>query len=94
MEKKLVNLWYDEEGDFLEVTWDRNPGYFTETEDDRIMVNLDMEGNVQGFHIVGLSSIQSVPVNVNLVPSKPKNTPEEIEGWKKQSRLRTKRRQK
>jgi uncharacterized protein YuzE len=94
MEKKLVNLWYDEEGDFLEVTWDRNPGYFTETEDDRIMVNLDMEGNVQGFHIVGLSSIQGVPVNVNLVSSKPKNTPEEIEGWKKQSRLRTKRRQK
>ena len=93
MAKKSVNLWYDEEGDFLEVTWDRNPGYFTETEDDRIMVNVDMEGNIQGFHILGLSTIKGAPLNVDLTPDRPKNTPEEMERWKRQSRERDKRRQ-
>lgn len=94
MEKKSVNLWYDEEGDFLEITWDRNPGYFSETEDDRVMVNVDMDGNVQGFHILGLSTIKGAPLNVELTPSKPKNTAEEMERWKQQSRERDKRRQK
>jgi uncharacterized protein YuzE len=94
MEKKLVNLWYDEEGDFLEVTWERKPSYFSETEDDRVMVNLDMEGNIQGFHILGLSTIRGAPLDVDLTPAKPKNTPEEIAEWQRLTRERAKRRQK
>lgn len=93
MEKKSVNLWYDEEGDFLEVVWERNPGYFSETEDDRVMVNLDMEGNVQGFHVLGLSAIRGAPLDVDLTPAKPRNNPEEIAEWQRLTRERAKRRQ-
>jgi hypothetical protein len=90
---KVSKLWYDEEGDFLEVTWDRNPGYFDSTEDDRVMVNLDIEGNVQGFHILGFSTIRGAPLKVDLTSAEPKNTPEEIEEWQQLTRERAKRRQ-
>lgn len=93
MEKKSVNLWYDKEGDFLEITWDIKPGYFTETEDDRVMVNVDMEGQVQGFHILGISTIKGHPFEVSLAPDMPKNTPEEIEKWRQQTRERARRKQ-
>ena len=70
MADKKVTLWYDEEGDFLEVMWDTKPGYFTPTEDDRVMANVDMEGNAQGFHILGVSTIKGKPFEVALA-SKP-----------------------
>ena len=92
-ERARVNVWYDEEGDYLDVTWDRNPGYFTGSADDRVMVNVDMEGNIQGFHILGLSTIKGAPLDVDLTPAEPRNTPEEMERWKQQTRERAKRRQ-
>jgi uncharacterized protein YuzE len=66
MAAEQVNLWYDAEGDFLEVIWKVKPGYFTETEDDRVMVKVDMEGNVLGFHILGVSTIKGKPFEVLL----------------------------
>ena len=47
MEK--VKVWYDSEGDFLEVIFENKEGYFKETESDQIMEKVDMEGNVIGF---------------------------------------------
>lgn len=52
MSDTKVKLWYDQEGDYMEVIWDTKPGYFTATEDDRVMVMVDTKGNVQGFHIL------------------------------------------
>lgn len=66
MAAEQVNLWYDAEGDFLEVIWEVKPGYFTETRDDRVMVKVDMEGNVLGFHILGVSTIKGKPFDVIL----------------------------
>jgi uncharacterized protein YuzE len=66
MAAEQVNLWYDAEGDFLEVIWEVKPGYFTETGDDRVMVKVDMEGNVLGFHILGVSTIKGKPFDVIL----------------------------
>lgn len=66
MADKQVNLWYDAEGDFLEVIWEVKPGYFTETEDDRVMVKVDMAGNVLGFHVLGVSTIKGKPFEVTL----------------------------
>lgn len=74
MTAKKVTLWYDQEGDFLEVVWDTQPGYFTETTDDRVMANVDMGGNVQGFHILGVSTIKGKPFEVTLASKPQKET--------------------
>jgi hypothetical protein len=93
-ERSKVNVWYDEEGDYLDVTWGTGKTYYTETEDDRVMALVDLEGTIQGFKIGGLSTIKGAPLNVDLTPARPKNTPEEMEHWKQPSRERDQHRQK
>jgi len=36
MEKEIV-IWYDKEGDYFEVIFERKEGYFRETENDAVM---------------------------------------------------------
>ena len=62
-----MNVRYDREGDMLELWWKNDPGYYTATSDDRVEVQLDAEGNVQGFLIWGLSKVES-SVSVELPP--------------------------
>ena len=54
---KRVNIWYDPEGDFLEVIWERKAGEFVETKDGRADIKLDDDGNVLGFQIQAVSKI-------------------------------------
>jgi len=67
VERDLVKLWYDPEGDYLEVTFERRKeGFFRETEDDRVMERVDTEGNVLGFSIQKVSSLKGKPFEVAL----------------------------
>ncbi len=62
MAPKSVKLWFDPEGDFLEVLFDvSRPGHFRETADDRVMEKVDDQGNIIGFSILRVSSIKSAP---------------------------------
>ena len=58
MAEKRVNIWYDPEGDYLEVIFEQREGYFRETEDDRVMEKVDTEGRVLGFSILGVGSLK------------------------------------
>ncbi|AHY48399.1 Hypothetical Protein RradSPS_3116 (plasmid) [Rubrobacter radiotolerans] len=42
-------VYYDPEGDFMEVTFERRPGFFRETEDDRFMEKVDAEDPALGW---------------------------------------------
>jgi uncharacterized protein YuzE len=64
MEK--VRVWYDPEGDYLEVIFKKKEGYFRETESDQIMEKVDMDGNVIGFSILKVSSIKGRPLELSL----------------------------
>jgi len=66
VERNVVKLWYDPEGDFIEVIFERKEGYFRETDDDRVMEKVDIEGNVLGFSIQKVSSLQGKPFEVAL----------------------------
>ena len=60
MAKTSVTVWYDPEGDFLEVLFDASrPGYFRETQDDRVMEKVDEHGALLGFSIIGVASLGS-----------------------------------
>ena len=70
-QNQKINVWYDEAGDYLDVSWGSGHSYYTATKDDRVMALVDMEGNVLGFKIDGISAIQDKPLNVDLHPLKP-----------------------
>ena len=56
--EKQVKIWYDKEGDYLEVLFDNKPGYFKETSNDSIMEKIDSNGNILGFSILKVSSLK------------------------------------
>ena len=57
MTTKKVFVSYDHEGDMLEVLWAFREGYFTPTDDDRILKRLDDDGEVIGFLIHEISTL-------------------------------------
>ena len=62
-----VRVWYDKEGDFLEVIFERKTGYFKETENDAVMEKVDEEGNLIGFSILRVSSLkEKEPLSIGL----------------------------
>ena len=72
MTRKKVSVWYDEEGDMLEVLWAFREGYFTPTDDDRILKRLDDDGEVIGFLIHEISTLKAPnPVEFELESEAP-----------------------
>lgn len=63
---KEIKIWYDKEGDYLEIIFERKEGYFRETENDAVMEKVDREGNTIGFSILNLSALREKPISVNL----------------------------
>lgn len=66
MERKVVSLWYDPEADYMEVIFDEKPGYFRETENDRVMEKVDEEGHLLGFSVLKVSAVKDRPIEVAL----------------------------
>lgn len=66
MEHPIVRLWYDPEGDYLEVIFQQKEGYFRETANDQVMEKVDTDGNILGFSILRVSSLKDHPLEVAL----------------------------
>ena len=64
--RQRVKIWYDSEGDYLEVIFDEKPGYFRETESDQVMEKVDDQGNVLGFSVLRVSALKTKPLEVVL----------------------------
>jgi hypothetical protein len=45
-----VRVWYDPEGDYLEVLSARKKGYFRETDHDAVMEKVDEDGSIIFFY--------------------------------------------
>lgn len=66
MAERKVRIWYDPEGDYLEVIFDQKPGYFRETTSDQVMEKVDEAGNVLGFSVLKVSALKKKPLEVAL----------------------------
>lgn len=55
---KEIKVWYDKEGDYLEVIFEKKEGYFKETENDAVMEQVDKDGNIIGFSILRVSALE------------------------------------
>ena len=72
MTTRKVFVSYDHEGDMLEVLWALREGYFTSTGDDRILKRLDDDGEVIGFLIHEMSTLDEAnPVEFELESEAP-----------------------
>ena len=52
-----VKVWFDAEGDFLEVRFSDKAGFMRETKNDAVMERVDEEGNILGFSIMQVSRL-------------------------------------
>jgi len=66
MAKRRVKIWYDQEGDFLEVIFDESAGHFRETSSEHVMEKVDADGNVVGFSVLKVSALKDAPIEVAL----------------------------
>lgn len=55
--KKEIKIAFDKEPDFLEVMFEVKEGYFKDTKNDAVMVKVDMDGNIIGFSVTGVSAL-------------------------------------
>ena len=64
---EAVTIWYDSEGDYLEVLFDRKAGYFKETGHDAVMEKVDNQGHTIGFSILKVSALRGQnPLSIDL----------------------------
>ena len=66
MAARKLKIWYDPEGDYLEVIFDQRPGYFRETANDQVMEKVDEAGNILGFSVLRGSAVKQAPLEVAL----------------------------
>jgi len=65
--EKEIKIWYDKQGDYLEVLFERKAGYFRETDNDAVMEKVDEEGNIIGFSILKVSALkEQQPLSISL----------------------------
>ncbi|MEO6182996.1 MAG: DUF2283 domain-containing protein [Verrucomicrobiota bacterium] len=65
-----VKVWFDAEGDFLEVRFFDAAGYMKETNNDAVMERLDENGCVIGFSIMQVSRLsKEKPLVADLFPA-------------------------
>jgi uncharacterized protein YuzE len=54
---ETVKVWFDVEGDFLEVLFSDAPGTMRETDQDAVMERVDESGKLIGFSILNVSRL-------------------------------------
>jgi hypothetical protein len=63
-----VKVWFDPEGDFLEVQFADAPGYMRATANDAVMERVDEHNRIIGFSILGVSRFRKDrPLEAELV---------------------------
>lgn len=75
--EKEIKIWFDKEGDYLEVLFENKEGYFKETDNDAIMKKVDAEGSVIGFSILNVSALDK-PLSVTIDSHSEENDPDEL----------------
>ncbi len=53
-----IKVWFDAEGDYLEIQFKDAPGFMRSTDHEAVMERVDEEGRMLGFSILGISRFQ------------------------------------
>ncbi len=64
-----IKIWFDAEGDFLEVRFSGKAGFMRETNNDAVMERVDEQGNILGFSVLQVSRLaKEKPLEADLIP--------------------------
>ncbi|WP_435547863.1 DUF2283 domain-containing protein [Desulfobacterium sp. N47] len=64
---EAIKVWYDKEGDYLEVVFDRQAGECQEAVNEAVLERLDDTGNIIGFSISKVSALKKQkPLSIEL----------------------------
>ena len=66
MARGKLKVWYDPEGDYLEVMFHQKEGCFRETANDQVMEKVDENGTLIGFSVPRVSALKEKPLEVAL----------------------------
>lgn len=61
-----LKIWYDPEGDFLEVTFAQKSGVYQSTPVSNMMVKLDGDGHIIGFSVLNISEVADAPMEIEI----------------------------
>jgi hypothetical protein len=65
-----IKVWFDAEGDFLEVRFSDKAGFMRATNNDAVMERVDEQGNLLGFSILQVSRLsKDNPLVADLAPA-------------------------
>lgn len=65
-----IKIWFDAEGDFLEVRFSDKAGFMRETNNDAVMERVDDKGNILGFSVMQVSRLaKEKPLEADLIPA-------------------------
>jgi hypothetical protein len=65
-----IKIWFDAEGDFLEVRFSDKAGFMRETNNDAVMERVDERGNILGFSVMQVSRLaKEKPLEADLIPA-------------------------
>lgn len=65
---KAIKVWFDAEGDFLEVLFSDKAGYLRETNHDAVMERVAENGEILGFTVQQVSKYgKQMPVVAELI---------------------------
>jgi len=65
-----IRVWFDAEGDFLEVRFSDKAGFMRETKNDAVMERVDEQGNLLGFSILQVRRLsKGKPLVAELAPA-------------------------
>lgn len=63
-----IKVWFDTEGDFLEVQFKETPGFMRPTSNEAVMERVDEQGHIVGFSVLGVSRFKKDrPLEAELV---------------------------
>ena len=61
-----LRIWYDAEGDFLEIAFSDEPGEFRPTASEKVMLKVNNLRQMIGFAVMNISSVDKEPLEVDL----------------------------
>jgi uncharacterized protein YuzE len=61
-----LKIWYDPEGDYLEVNFARKPGILQATPVPNMLVKVDEDGQIIGFAVLNISEAAEAPLEIDI----------------------------
>ncbi len=62
---ETIKVWYDPEGDFLEIVLRAAPGTFEDTDLDQVMRKVDEDGRIIAYSIINVSTLKGSPFELS-----------------------------